>query len=236
MLQLLFLTFLSLVLASPDQSFAMPVTDRSFWRLNIGQLSSINHLKLDLVSDIPPYLNSSFVCALPDPNSIDSHDPVEGTPYLITYSQVTRPDSIGISQLSIKCIIDQSSSCSFIPSPQNGQGGFNTRAPIPGNFALGSTFFNKYPAPLFSIQKRSHPQLNFNTSFVYLYRSEEPSRILGGDYPIIGWESSTGTKFVDDKLWLSFSGPSPPSSFTFGGMESNDFPLPKECPQKPSTN
>jgi len=104
---------------------------------------------------------------------------------------------------------------------------------LPGTFTVGSSPFTKYSAPHFSIQKKSFPPLNFNASKAYLGLSK-PQIGFYLYYPYIGWESTSGQRFITQDLWIG------PPLYPFASNPALKFAgslfseLPQGCPPLPT--
>jgi len=167
-----------------------------FWRLRFGRSTQYSSFKLDLLSIIPPYLNSTLYCAQfsrPDGT-------ISTKSYEIAY-QVGQADRDGISSVIPTCHRAPDSSCT-IPTTTI------VRDRVPGTLLVGGSTFHKFPLNYLSINKRTHPQLVFNVAQVY-YPGQEIQRPQDlASYPLIGLESDTGERFLNqDVMRLGFTIP-----------------------------
>jgi len=166
-----------------------------FWRLRLGRNTMYVSFKLDLVSTIPPYLNSTLYCtqfSQPD-GSISTKS------YEIAY-QIGKADHDGIASVIPTCHRAPDSSCT-IPKTTI----VSNR--VPGTLLVRGSTFHKFPVNYFSINKRTHPQLVFNVAQIYSPAQEIRVVDLAGS-PLVGLESDTGERFLNqDVMRLGFTIP-----------------------------
>ncbi len=194
MLVVLVLSILGLCVADgfPTRSFLRSLNpespDSDYFRLSITQTTSLNFLKLDLLSKKLPYLiNSTWICYKDDETG-------KTTTWQISY----KPNG---PSFSAECHVDTDMTCDFADQ-------IEIEEPKPEIWIRNSMAFQRYPIhqigkvlPIWSIEKQSQPPFAYAPVYGFYTIPPDVSSLVGYVELALGFEDQFGKEMKSSVLF-----------------------------------